>query len=128
DFVRIGPPGATDLTDQTTVTYGATRRGGAVAWIQRTAQNTGAMWAATSPGRVFITDNANDPAAAVIWKRLDPGTNDPGRAISAIYVDPTNAHHAWISYNGYNVNTPTTPGHVFEMTWSGVGTAIWVDR
>ena len=80
DFVRIGPAGATDLTDQTTTVYGATRRGGAVAWIERTAQNTGTMWVATSAGRVFITDNANDPAASVVWKRVDSGTNaEPGR-------------------------------------------------
>ena len=39
-----------------------------------------------------------------------------------------NAHHAWISYNGYNVNTPARPGHVFEVTWSGSGTGTWVDR
>jgi hypothetical protein len=101
---------------------------GAVAWIARAAQNAGTMWAATNTGRVFITENANDPAASVVWHRIDPVSNDPGRAISEIYVDPTNAHHAWISYNGYNVNTPTTPGHVFEVTWSGTGTATWVDR
>jgi hypothetical protein len=77
---------------------------------------------------VFITENANDPAASVVWKRIDPVTNDPGRAISEIYIDPTNARHAWISYNGYNVNTPAKPGHVFEVTWSGTSTATWVDR
>ena len=66
----------------------------------------------------------------MVWNRLDPTgahTNDPGRAVSAIYVDPTNAHHAWISYNGYNVNTPTTPGHVFEVSWTGTGPATWTD-
>ena len=133
DFVQIGPAGATDLTDQPTtppkpIVYGASRRGGAVAWIARAPQNTGTMWVATSTGRVFITDNANAAAAAVVWNRVDPGTNDPGRAISAIAVDPANAHHAWISYNGYNISTPGTPGHVFEVTWSGSGAATWVDR
>ena len=104
-----------------------TRPGGAVAWIQRTVQNVGAMWAATSAGRVFITDNANAAAATVVWKRLDPATTPP-RAISAIHVDPVNPHRAWVSYNGYNVNTPAQPGHVFEATWSGTGPATFVDR
>ena len=87
------------------------------------------MWAATSTGRVFVTDNADAAAASVVWNRVDPvGAIDPTRVISAIYVDPANAHHAWISYNGYNVNTPAQPGHVFEVTWSGAGAATWVDR
>jgi hypothetical protein len=132
DFVRIGPAGATDLTDTLNApnpgVYGNNRRGGAVAWIGRAAQNTGTLWAATSTGRVFITDNANAPAASVVWHRLDPETNDPNRAISAIAIDPVNPHHAWISYNGYNLNTPTRTGHVFEVTWSGSGPATWVDR
>jgi hypothetical protein len=100
----------------------------AVAWLARAPQNGGTLWAATGAGRVFITDNANAAAASVHWNRLDPGLSDPTRAISAIYVDPANAHRAWISYNGYNVNTPTQPGHVFEVTWSGSGPATWVDR
>jgi hypothetical protein len=124
DFVRIG--NGVPSTDLSEAAWG-NRAGGAVAWLARAPQNTGTMWAATSTGRVFITDNANDPAASVVWHRADPVTNDPGRAISQIYVDPTSAHHAWISYNGYNVNTPATQGHVFEVTWSGSGAATWVD-
>jgi hypothetical protein len=128
DFVVIGD--GVPSTQLTAAVWG-TRAGGAVAWIQRTEQNTGSMWAATSAGRVFITDNANAAAASVVWNRVDPNPaqlNTPSRAISAIDVDPANAHHAWVSYNGYNVNTPAQPGHVFEVTWSGSGAATWVDR
>jgi hypothetical protein len=128
DFVPIGPVGATDLTDTFAINYGPKRSGGAVAWIARAPQNTGTIWAATGTGRVFITDNANDPASSVVWNRVDPETNDPSRAISQISIDPANAHHAWISYNGYNINNPTQPGHVFEVSWGGSGTGTWVDR
>jgi hypothetical protein len=128
DFERIGNP--VPSTDLGSAVWGS-RGGGAVAWIQRTAQNIGSMWAATSAGRVFITDNANSvPASSVFWNRVDPNpanANTPSRAISGIAVDPANPHHAWISYNGYNVNTPE-PGHVFEVTWSGSGPAVWADR
>jgi hypothetical protein len=130
DFVQIGA-GDTDLANSPV--YGD--RGfdpllgpTMIAWIARTPSNTGTVWAANARGRVFVSDNADSAASSVIWRRVDPVANDPGRAISAIAVDPANAHHAWISYNGYNVNTPTTPGHVFEVTWSGAGTATWVDR
>jgi len=124
DFVRIGAPGATDLTS---ASYGADRQFGAIAWIARTPQNTGTMWVATSTGRVFVTSNANDAASLVVWSRLDQTAgNDPARAISSIYVDPSNPNRAWISYNGYSVNTPGQPGHVFEVVLSGA-TATWTD-
>lgn len=124
DFVRIGPPGKTDLTSPA---YGD-RPGNFLAAIERAPSNTGTMWVATATGRVFITDNANDPASSVLWTRLDTSAaNDPNRFVSSIYIDPANSNHAWISYSGYNINTPGTPGHVFEVTRTGA-TATWVDR
>jgi hypothetical protein len=124
DFVQIGPAGATDLT---AATYGD-RAGAAVAAIERAPSNTGTLWAATGTGRLFISDNGNAPASSVVWTRLDSSaTNDPSRFISSIYVDPLNPNHAWVSYSGYNINTPAQPGHVFEVTRTGA-TATWVDR
>jgi hypothetical protein len=131
DFVPIGPASATDLTDTFAVHYGTDRRGSALAWIQRTVSNTGTAWVATGAGRVFVSDNTDAPAASVIWQRVDPNParlNTPDRYISSIYIDPANAHHAWISYSGYNANTPAQPGHVFEVTWAGAGAAPFVDR
>ena len=131
NFVRLGAAGSTDLTDTLNFpapgVYGDDRRGGAVAWIARAPQDGNTMWVATGTGRVFITEDANDPAGSVVWTRLDSlAANDPNRAVSQIYVDPANGRHAWISYNGYNVNTPALPGHVFEVTWNGT-TATWTD-
>jgi hypothetical protein len=135
DFVPLGGPAdgsGTDAGDLIGTFYGGGDRfGGAVAWLTRAPQNTFTMWAATGAGRVFISDNINaNPAVSVLWNRIDPNPahlNTPSRAISQIYVDPSNNHHAWIGYNGYNVNTPSQPGHVFEVTWSGTGAATWVD-
>ena len=125
DFVRIGPAGATDLTS---ASYG-TRAGGFVAAIERARSNTGTAWVATGTGRVFISDNVDAASpSAVVWTRLDlSSTTDPNRFVTSIYVDPANPNHAWISYSGYNFNTPAQPGHVFEVTRTGA-TATWVDR
>ncbi|MEP6640047.1 MAG: exo-alpha-sialidase [Chloroflexota bacterium] len=125
DFAIIGD--GVPSTMLTSATWG-TRSGGTVGAIERYAGNSGSLWAATSRGRVFVSDNANAAAAAVHYTRLDnTAANSPGRFISSIYIDPANANHAWISYSGYNFNTPTTPGHVFEVTRTG-STATWVDR
>ena len=128
DFERIGPAGHTDLTDQRATFYGTTRRGGAVAWIQRTPANTGTLWVATGTGRVFISQNGDAAASAVTFSRIDnTAANSPGRFVTGITIDPTNSNHGWVSYSGYNVNTPAQPGHVFEVTWSGAS-ASWSDR
>ena len=117
DFVRIGPPKATDLT---AAGYGS-RAGGFVAAIERAPSDTATLWVATGTGRVFISKNANANAPAVNYTRLDnlPGaTAAPGRFVTSIYVDPANPNHAWISYSGYNFNTPSQPGHTFEVTYN----------
>jgi hypothetical protein len=135
DFVPIGPPGATDLTDNLpkTPVYGSDRIGGAVAAIARSAASSdlGTVWAATGTGRVFISDNANAAAASVVFTRIDNQSagSSPGRFPSSIYVDPANPHHAWISYSGYNVPPPPAPpnpppGHIFSVTWNGTA-ATW---
>jgi len=131
DFVPLGGPAdgsGTDPGDLIGTFYGVDRFGGAVAWLTRAPQNTNTMWAATGAGRVFISDNIDAAAPSVLWNRLDPSApNDPARAISQIAVDPTNANHAWIGYNGYDVNTPAQPGHVFNVTRTGPSTATWVN-
>ena len=113
----------------TSATWGD-RAGGAVTAIERTVANTTSGWAATNTGRVFVSNNVDaDPAAAVSWTRIDDDAVTPNRHVSSIFVDPDNGNHAWISYNGFNVNTPATPGHVFEVTFNpGTGTATWTDR
>ena len=70
------------------------------------------------------------PRREPAWTRLDDDvTIDPNRFVSSIYVDPTNGNHAWISYSGFDANTPATPGHIFEVTFDpGTGTSTWTDR
>lgn len=130
DFVRIGPAGATDLTaNAADYRGGSSRAGGVLAAIERVASDTGTLWAATTTGRVFISKNADAAAGSVTYTRLDTlAANDPQRFVSSIYIDPADPNHAWISYSGYNFNTPAQPGHVFEVTYNpGAGTATWTN-
>ena len=103
-------------------TYGPDRTGGAISWLARDASDHGTLWAGTTAGRIFVTHNADasDPAT-VSWHRIDSSTsgNSPTRYPSAIYVDPADSGHAWISYAGYNAVTPATPGHVFDVHENG---------
>ena len=104
------------------------RNGGAVAAVERATTDNSTLWAATTTGRVFISANADaDPASAVTFLRLDSlSTADPDRFITGIAIDPANANHAWISYSGFSAATPTTPGHIFSVTYDpGAGTATW---
>jgi hypothetical protein len=119
DWQELGPT-------RLTATGWGDRNGGAVAAIERTTADTSTAWAATTTGRVFVTKNVDATAAGdVAWKRIDSVTT-PNRFISSIHVDPANGNRAWISYSGFNSKTPTTPGHVFEVTFDPTtGTASW---
>jgi hypothetical protein len=121
DWERLGP---TPLTD---AAWGD-RSGTAMAAIARTTADSSTEWAATTRGRVFITTNVDaDPAAAVTWTRLDDDSSaSPGRFVSGIAVDPANPNRAFVSYSGYGSNTPSTPGHVFEVVFNGT-TSTWAD-
>ena len=135
DFVQIGPSGATDLTVSNADYRGTTRAGGLVAAVARGKGDSGTLWAATSTGRVFVSKNANGPAGNVTFTRLDTlpsATTGPGRFVSSIFIDPSNGNHAWISYSSYSSLTPSTPGHVFSVTYDpnangGAGDATWTN-
>jgi hypothetical protein len=121
------PLGTTALTDAAL----GTLAGGDVAAIARASSDKSTMWLATSTGRLFITANADaDPETAVTFTRIDTAsTLAPNRFVSGIAIDPANAIHAWISYSGYSRTTPSTPGHVFEVTYNpNTQTATFVDR
>jgi hypothetical protein len=122
DWVRVGPA----LTDASL----GDRAGGNMAAVERTKADTSAAWAATTTGRVFISRNVDaDSAGDVSWTRLDDDAVTPNRFVSSIYVDPANGNRAWISYSGFDMNTPNTPGHVFEVTFNpATGQSTWINR
>ena len=105
--------------DLTGSVYGSDRSGLAISFLARVATDHGTLWAATGAGRIFVTHNADatDPTK-VTWHRID-NASSPTRYPSAIYVDPDDPSHAWVSYSGYNANTPSTPGHVFDVHENG---------
>jgi len=127
DFVRIGPTGATNLAASAADYRGTTRAGGTVGALARTISDTATLWVATTPGRVFISKNADTTNTSVTFTRLDSlAGNSPGRFISGIVVDPANSNHAWISYSSYSTLDPATPGHIFSVTYNqSAGTATW---
>lgn len=117
DWKPLGDPGPNGRL--TSPSYGD-RAGGYTASVER-ARDSGTLWAATLTGRIFVSKNADDPnPAAVTFDRIDndpTATNTPPRYPSAIYVDPKDPNHAWVTYSGFNAKTPLTPGHVFEVRY-----------
>jgi hypothetical protein len=123
DFVIIG--NGIPSTQLTSTLWGD-RDGGTVAAVVRSSTDSSTLWAATSTGRVFFSSNADAAAGSVVWERLDSSsTVDPNRFVSGITIDPANSNHVWISYSSYSTLTPTTPGHVFEVTRTAPSAATW---
>jgi hypothetical protein len=137
DWVRVGDPtpsGRLTCTPASTnppmpnCVYGTSKSGGNVGWLTRSGSDGSTLWAATTTGRLFVSDNANAASTtSVRFTRVDSlAANSPNRAISSIYVDPANSNHVWVSYLGYNAATPDQTGHLFEVTYNPTaGTATW---
>lgn len=66
------------------------------------------------------TFSCTPPNSAATWRDVD-STNAvlPNRAILGVVFDPTDHTRIYAAVGGFNTNTPTTPGHVFEFKWSG---------
>jgi hypothetical protein len=117
------PLGASTLTG---AVFGATKAGNTISSVAR-ARDGDTMWVGTGVGRVLVSRNANASAASVTFTRIDTAAQ-PNRAVSSIFVDPTNANHALATFSGYDANTPATPGHVFDVVFDpAAGTATWTN-
>ncbi|HEY0493725.1 MAG TPA: hypothetical protein VGD57_09685, partial [Candidatus Dormibacteraeota bacterium] len=125
DWVPLGGNALDGPGDLTGAAYGADRKGFYMAALARAASDRNVMWAATRTGRLFVSSNAQAPANAVTYTRIDSAAT-PGRFVSNIVIDPNDANHAWVSYSGYNAFTPNTPGHVFDVRYNrATGTATF---
>ncbi|MDQ3279807.1 MAG: YCF48-related protein [Acidobacteriota bacterium] len=124
---------------ESNVTYGASNRGvyrstlrgvgskrlvptqntdGVPTSISVSRLNHNVVWAGTSTGSVYRFDvNAADGTATM--KRVDVGL--PRRYVSRVIAGNDSADTLYVVYNGYNANTPATPGKVF-MTNDGGAT------
>lgn len=110
--------------------YGADKGGSGsyVVAISRAPAAGTPLWVATRRGRLFLSMNPDAAdATTVAFTRIDT-TAQPTRFISGIAVDPKNPLHAFVSFSGYEAYTPTTLGHVFDVTYDPVSQkAAWVD-
>jgi len=116
--------------DLTSDFYGSDRVGGIIVAAERSRAGGGTLWAATNFGRLFVSKNAGGGAVDVIFRRID-GATTPGRFVTRIVVDRSNANVAYVSYSGFNSITPATPGHVFRVVFnpqSGTATFTSMDR
>lgn len=110
--------------DLTSTFYGVDRVGGMIVSAERTPADAGTLWAGTNFGRLFVSKNADGPAASVTFTRVDTPSL-PNRFVTRIAVDRSNPNVAFISYSGFNALTPSTPGHIFRAVYdpaTGVAT------
>jgi hypothetical protein len=93
------------------------RGGDYVVATERAPSDKGTLWAATRPGRLWVSKDADAANPATVhFARIDTAAT-PGRFISGIAIDPKDPNHAWISYSGYGAYTPGTAQHVLEARY-----------
>jgi hypothetical protein len=129
DLLYTGACGSADhwkpMSPSLTASAG-TKGGGTLTAVSR-GQDAGTMWVASQGGRIFVTQDANAPIGSITFTRIDTAAQ-PNRVPSSVFVDPTNANHAIVTFSGYEANTPTTLGHVFDVVYDPAAhTATWTN-
>ncbi|HEX4955744.1 MAG TPA: hypothetical protein VF017_20345 [Thermoanaerobaculia bacterium] len=84
-------------------------------WSETVFTGAGCTQAAANTAAFSCTPN---PSA--LWRDVDP-TNSvlPNRAILGLAFDPSDHTRLYAAVGGFDPNTPTTPGHLFELKWNG---------
>jgi hypothetical protein len=103
--------------DLTSDVYGSDRAGGIIVSAARSPLDAGTLWAATSFGRLFVSQNADAAAPDVAFTRIDTPVV-PNRFVTRIVPDRSNVNAAYVAYTGFNALTPATPGHLFRVVYN----------
>ena len=80
------------------------------------------VWVGTGDGLVQLTTEAGLLSAAAFTDVTKAPL--PNRYVTDIALDPDNKKRAFVTYSGFNANTPEKPGHVFMTGDQG---ATWTD-
>jgi uncharacterized protein (TIGR03437 family) len=80
------------------------------------------VWVGTNDGLVQLTTNAGALAAATFTNVTRAPL--PNRFVTDIALDQNNQQRAFVTYSGFNTNTPDTPGHIFMTNDQG---QAWLD-
>ncbi|HSF43343.1 MAG TPA: PKD domain-containing protein [Thermoanaerobaculia bacterium] len=88
---------------------------GKVWWSETIYNGTACTQAAANTSSFACTPNTT-----AVWRDVD-STNAtlPNRVILGVAFDPTDHTRIYAAVGGFNENTPTTPGHLFEFKWNG---------
>jgi uncharacterized protein (TIGR03437 family) len=96
------------------------KNGATITSLAVSASDPNTIYAGTSDGNVYVTQNAGDPTLA-FWAKLSTGL--PSRAISSIAIDTADPLSATVATLDYSIDSDKL-GHVFRTTNSGV---TWKD-
>mgnify|MGYP003694561485 CR=1 FL=1 len=127
DWAPLGP---TPLTDAGAGHSGA---GGTMTSVERTPSDTSTGWAASQhrPRSSSKNVDADPRCGAVSWTRIDNATT-PNRYPSSIFTSTPRRNHAWVSYSGFDANTPPTARATSSRPDNPANLrgrpATWVDR
>lgn len=128
------PPAWTPVSPD--LTHGASTAGflSAIAPFPALIGGKEVIYTGASDGRIEVSSTV-DPSCAppgpcvATWSVIDDPSLLPARFVSEMEADATDAtgNTAYATFSGFNVNTPTRPGHVFKTTNGLSGAATWTD-
>ncbi len=95
---------------------------GAPTTISVSPVNHNLVWVGTSTGKVYLFNFGTSQILA-------RSVGLPGRYLTKVEASPVDANAVFVTFSGYNANTPATPGKVFKsinqgQTWINVSSNL----
>jgi hypothetical protein len=87
------------------------------------------IYTGAADGRISRSSNVDATAGLATWATISGVAPLPGRFVTEIEVDPGDptGNTAIAAFSGFNVNTPSSPGHVFRTTNGLSGSPTWTN-
>lgn len=86
---------------------------GSIEALGLAASDAQVIYAGTTDGTLWVTTTGGEA-----WDEIT-GDSFPPRGITRVAVDPTDAQTAYVTFKGFDLQTPDQPGHIFRTTDGG---------
>jgi hypothetical protein len=131
ETIQAGVPTSSWYANSPNLTKGTLAARSFINQLSHAVSNPSVAIAGTNDGNVWIGYGLGQGVAnTATWVNLtDSNSLLPNRPIMDVATAPDTPWHGYAAVGGFTANTPTTPGHLFQVTCTAnCASFVWIDK